>query len=139
MRHGLFTGIIALTLLGAVTVSAQTQPAVAPATPDNAAAFLGDWTVSANGSYGPVTMSVTLKAAEGKVVGEVADQNGKHTVTDVSKSGTSLTLSYVFDYQGNPIDAVVTLTPNDKTIDAFLDFAGGAAQFTGTATKKSGA
>ena len=80
-------------------------------------------------------MTVTVKAAEGKVVGEVADPNGKHTA-DVSKSGTSLVLSYVFDYQGNPIDAVITLTPNEKAVAANLDFAGGAAQFTGTATKK---
>jgi hypothetical protein len=35
-----------------------------------------------------------------------------------------------------PIDAVITLTPNDKTVDAALDFANGAAQFVGTAAKK---
>jgi len=57
-------------------------------------------------------------------------------VTDVGKSGTSLGLAYVFDYQGMPINTVVTLTPNDKQVDAMLDFANGAAQFTGTATKK---
>ena len=124
-------------LMGAVLAAAgQGQPASVPATPDNAAVFLGDWTINANGSYGPIAMAVTVKTADGKVVAELTDQNGKHAISDVTKSGTSLVLGYAFDYQGQAIDAVVTLTPNDKTVDALLDFAGGAAQFTGTATKK---
>jgi hypothetical protein len=81
-------------------------------------------------------MTVALKAAEGKVVGQVADQNGKHDLMDVTRAGTSLVLSYEFDYQGMPIAAIVTLTPNEKTVDAALDFAGGAATFAGTATRK---
>jgi hypothetical protein len=130
------SAIVAVILMGAVlTAGGRDQTSSTPATPENAAAFLGEWTVSATGSYGPITMTVTLKAAEGKVVGEIADPNGKHEA-GVAKSGTSVVLSYVFDYQGNAIDAVVTLTPKDNTVAANLDFAGGAANFVGTATKK---
>ena len=135
MRHVSFA-IAAAVLMGAVVAAGgRDQAASTPATLENTAPFHGEWTISANGSYGPIAMTVIVKAAEGKVVGEVADPNGKHTA-DVSKSGTSLVLSYVFDYQGNPIDAVITLTPNEKAVAANLDFAAGAAQFTGTATKK---
>ena len=123
-------------LSAVVAASAQNQPASTPATPENAASFLGEWTINATGSYGPVNMAVTLKATEGKVVGEVADANGKHAITTLTKSGSSVVFGYVFDYQGMPIDAVVTLTPKDKTVDAYLEFASGAAQFSGTATKK---
>jgi hypothetical protein len=130
--------IVAMAVLTGAILSAneRNQPQAVPATPDNAAAFLGDWTINATGSYGPLTMAVTLKAAEGKVTGEVADANGKHVVTDVSRSGPSVVFGYVFDYQGMAIDALVTLTPNEKTVNATLDFANGAAQFVGTATKK---
>ena len=134
MRHLSFAIAAAVLVSAVVAASARDQTAT-PATPENAAAFLGEWAISANGSYGPIAMAVIVKAADGKVVGEVADPNGKHTA-DASKSGTSLVLSYVFDYQGNPIDAVITLTPNEKAVAVNLDFAGGAAQFTGTATKK---
>jgi hypothetical protein len=128
---------LAAVVLVSVVVAAggRDQAASTPATPENTTAFHGEWAISANGSYGPISLTVIVKAAEGKVMGEVADPNGTHTA-DVSKSGTSLVLSYVFDYQGNPIDAVITLTPNDKAVAVNLDFAGGAAQFTGTATKK---
>lgn len=135
MRH-VSSAIVAAVLMGAALAAAgRDQAASTPATPENTAPFHGEWTISANGSYGPITMTVTVKAADGKVVGEVVDPNGKHTA-EASKSGTSLVLSYVFDYQGNPIDAVITLTPNEKAVAANLDFAAGAAQFTGTATKK---
>jgi hypothetical protein len=117
----------------------QARPATVPATADNAASFLGEWTITASStSYGNTTMTLTLKAADGKVAGEAADTNGRHPFTDVSKSGDSLIAAYAFDYQGTAVDAIVTLTPNekDKTVDAYLDFANGAALFVGTATKK---
>jgi hypothetical protein len=135
MRHLSFAMAAAALMSAIVAAGGRDQAAATPATPENTSVFHGEWAVSANGSYGPIALTVMVKAAEGKVVGEVADPNGKHTA-DVSKSGTSLVLSYVFDYQGNPIDAVITLTPGENAVAASLDFAGGAAQFTGTATKK---
>lgn len=138
MRH-LCSSLLAAAWLvaGVAPASAQSAPAPVPATPDNAATFLGTWTIDANGSYGPVSLEATLKVAEGKVTGEVSSVTiGKTTMTDISKAGTSLVFVYVFDYQGMPVTAVVTLTPSDKKVDAYLDMAGGAAQFTGTATKK---
>jgi hypothetical protein len=134
----LFSAIVVATVLTAGTVSVRTQtlPPV-PATPENAASFLGEWTITASSSsYGETTVAMTLKVADGKIAGEVSDANGKHQLSDISKSGSSLVAYYVFDYQGTPVDTVVTLTPNDNNVSAYLDFANGAAQFAGTATKK---
>ena len=128
--------VLSVMLVCAVSLAAQGQAKPVAATPENAAAFLGDWIITAKGSYGDLTVNLTLKAADGKVAGEASDTNGKHAIGDVAKSGNSLVASYVFDYQGMPIDAVITLTPNDKNVDAALDFANGAAQFVGTAAKK---
>jgi hypothetical protein len=78
-----------------------------------------------------------LKVTDGKVLGEISSVAvGKQAIADISRTGPSLMLRYVFDYQGNPVNAVITLTPGEKTINAHLDFADGAAQMTGTATKK---
>ena len=130
---------LAVLQVSAPAANGQAQPAPVPATAENAAAFLGEWTINASStSYGNTTMTLTLKATDGRVAGEAADTNGRHPLTDVSKSGESVVAVYAFDYQGTPVDAVVTLTPNekDKTIEAYLDFANGAALFVGTATKK---
>jgi hypothetical protein len=46
-------------------------------------------------------------------------------------------LGYSFTWEGNPVDAVVSLTPGkDGPMAAQIDFAGGAYVMTGTATKK---
>lgn len=121
-------------------VDAQAEaPRAVPATPETAAPFLGDWTVAANGNYGPATFAITIKVDAGKVVGEISSaQAGKSAITDIVKAGASLVLRYVMDYQGNGVNVVISLTPGEKQVDAALDFADGAAQMTGTAVKKVG-
>jgi hypothetical protein len=126
----------ALSMAAVLSADTQDQPKAVPATPENVASFLGEWTITANGSYGEANEALTLKVADGKVTGDISDANGQHALTSISTSGTNLVFTYVFDYQGMTIDAVVTLTPNEKKVDAVLDFASGAAQFVGTATKK---
>jgi hypothetical protein len=136
MRIAIAAVVLGMLLTGPVAASSRqgaAQPV--PATPQNAAAFVGDWTVDA----GDASLTLSVKVVEGKLVGEVTAQTGTHAVETMSIAGPSLVLGYNFDYQGMAIDSVVTLTPNDKTktIDVLLDFANGAAQFPGTATKKA--
>ena len=58
-------------------------------------------------------------------------------IADVTKADQSLVLAYSFDYQGNAVHAVVSLTPAaDGKMSAQIDFAGGAYVMSGTATKK---
>jgi nitrogen fixation protein FixH len=49
----------------------------------------------------------------------------------------SLVLGYSFTWEGNPVDAAVSLTPAaDGKMTAQIDFANGAYIMSGTATKK---
>jgi hypothetical protein len=123
----------------AATPAAQNSAAPVAATPENAAAFLGDWTLTAEGANGPATFNLTVKNDAGKVVGEISSEmQPKTPITDVWKGARDLTLRYNFDYQGMSVPVVVTLTPGADKTDALIDFADGAYQMAGTAKKGQG-
>ena len=117
--------------------AAQTPAAPVAATPENAAAFIGDWTLSAEGANGPATFALSVKNDAGKVAGEISSEmQAKTPITDVWKGANNLILKYNFDYQGMAVPVVITLTPSGDKIDAQFDFADGAYQMLGSATKK---
>jgi hypothetical protein len=135
----LFLALVAAVFIAGGAVARAQEAASMAATPDNAAAFLGDWTLDATGNYGPASFAITLKAADGKVVGEISSANAaKQAITDISRAGATLVLRYVLDYQGMPVNVIIRLTPADGKVAADLDFADGAAQMAGTAVKKAG-
>lgn len=107
-------------------------------TPQQAAPFIGDWTLALQGPNGPGTFAVSLKVEKDKVVGEVSsDQLPKLPVTSISMADKNLVLGYSFTWEGNPVEAVITLTPGTEgKTAAQIDFAGGAYVMTGTAVKK---
>ena len=80
---------------------------------------------------------MSLKVEKEKVVGEVSsDQLPKLPVTSISMADKSLVLGYSFNWEGNAVEAVITLTPGaEGKTAAQIDFAGGAVM-TGMATKK---
>ena len=83
-----------------------------------------------------MAMALSIKADAGKVLGEIgSDQMPKAMIADITKAGTALVLRYDFDYQGQAIPVSVTLTPAGEKVTASMDFAGGAFQMSGTATK----
>jgi hypothetical protein len=131
--RALAVGIVAL----ALPCSAMAQN-IHPASTTEAAPFLGDWTLDLQGPNGPGQFTVTLKTDKDKVTGEVSSEvAGTQPITSVSMAEKSLVLNYSFLYEGNPVDAVVSLTPApDGKTAAQIDFAGGAYTMTGTATKK---
>lgn len=129
----LFTVVIGLIS----TAGAGLSQSPAAATPENAASFIGDWTLSAKGDQGPAQFGLSIKAEEGKVVGSIAmGQQGSQPITDITLNGKTLVLRYDFDYQGMPIDAVVSLTPDGDKVALQVAFAGGAYSMSGTAEKK---
>jgi hypothetical protein len=66
-----------------------------------------------------------------------SDALPKQTITSFSTAEKSLLLGYSFTWEGNPVDAVVTLTPaSEGPLKARIDFANGAYVMEGTATKK---
>jgi hypothetical protein len=143
-----FTALAALVITSTSAARAQTPaaPAAAPAAPvaepsalraADAKALLGDWTIAAEGPQGPAAIALTLKADGDKTVGEISsDAMPPTTITDITKAGDSVFLRYSFDYQGNAVPTVLTLTPSGETLTASFDFAEGAYTMTGTASRK---
>jgi hypothetical protein len=134
VSHMIRTVIASMALMaGLITPQAAAQVKPADAEP-----FVGDWTLALQGPNGPGNFDLTIKVEKEKVVGEIKNQEmPAQAITDITKVEKSLVLRYSFDYQGNPVDAAVSLTPAEggKT-NAEIDFAGGAYVMSGTATKK---
>jgi hypothetical protein len=110
----------------------------AQVTAADAAPFLGDWTLNLQGPNGPGTFDLSVKVEKDKVVGEIANANmASQAITDIVKVDKSLVLRYTFSYEGNPVDAAVSLSPGEEgKLVAQIDFAGGAYVMSGTAAKK---
>jgi hypothetical protein len=123
---------VAFVFAGTTRAGAQTV-----ATPESAAAFLADWTLQVEGANGPATFALSVKADGTKVVGQISSETQpQQAITDITTSGNSLLLRYMFDYQGTPVAVLVTLKPDGDKMGAQLDFAEGAYVMSGTATKK---
>ena len=129
----------------AVLLSLSAIPGAAQATQPpsqisivEAAPFLGEWTLALEGQNGPATFALSIRADKDKVTADIAsDAVPKQTIHTISLANKSLVLAYNFPWDGNSIDAAVTLTPlQDGKTAAKIDFAGGAYTMTGTATKK---
>src|SRR5262245_36027409 len=108
-RAALVAGLLASVASAAPSVvnAAQAGTQVSPA---DAAAFLGDWTLTLQGPNGPGVFDLTVKVEKEKVVGEISNQQmPTQPISDVSKVDKSLMLSYSFTWEGNPVGAVVSL------------------------------
>ena len=133
-KRALLFGLL-VAALATAQMGAQQAPPISPA---DAAPFLGEWTLTLEGPNGPGTFNLMMKVENEKVLGEIANEMvPAQAITNVSIANKSLRLAYTFPWEGNPIDAVVTLTPAEggKT-SAQIDFAGGAYTMNGTAMKK---
>lgn len=143
-RTVLTAGALAATLLSAPALIAfgaeasVTWQAAAQVTPAEAAAFIGDWTLALQGPDGPGTFELSLTVEKEKVIGEISsEQLAKQPISTIGRTDKGLTLGYSFTWEGNPVDAVISLTPGaDGKVKAEIDFAGGAYIMSGTATKK---
>ncbi len=101
-----------------------------------ASAFVGDWTLSMDSPDGGFDMSLSVKDVGGKVAAQISnDFQGTLTITRISKSGDKLVLTYDSDYEGQPYDVVLTLTPDGDNLDVTMDLAGGYFVMDGTGTK----
>ena len=132
MARVIGTIAVAIALASAV-ISAQALTAV------DAGAFMGSWTLALDSPQGNFEQSLVLKEEAGKVVAEISNQMQPEVqkVTDVSKKGDDLVLKFAGNFQGNPFDAMITLTPDgtDKCKVSF-DVNGGQFTMNGTGTKK---
>ena len=134
----LVAGIATAPALTLATPTPRVAEQARAATPTDAAPFVGDWTLTLQGPNGPATFDLSVKVEGEKVVGEISSEMmPKQPIADVTLADKSLVLAYSFQWEGNPVAAVVSLTPaaEGKTT-AQIDFAGGAYVMTGTAAKK---
>jgi hypothetical protein len=133
-------GVVVLALPYAVCAhgAAATVQAPTPVSAADAAPFLGEWTLALQGPDRAGTFMLSISVEKEKVVAEIAsDELAKQPISTISLVNKSLILGYSFVYQGNGVDAVVSLTPDkDGKTTAQIDFAGGAYVMSGPATKK---
>jgi hypothetical protein len=141
--------VAAAMLAASVTVGggSEAAPALAPlhqaaAAPSVAAAdlapFLGDWTLTLNGPNGPATMGLSIRSEKDKPAADLSsDAMPKQAISDFSMADKTLVMNYSFTWEGNPVSAVISMTPAASgPMTAQIDFAGGAYVMTGTAAKK---
>ena len=127
------------TLAFALMLTPFANAAEAQLTPADAGAFMGSWALTLDSPQGSFEQSMVLKDEAGKVVAELSNQMQPDVqkVTDVTKNGNDLVLKFAGNFQGNPFDAVITLTPDgtDKC-KVLFDINGGQFSMNGTGTKK---
>jgi hypothetical protein len=110
----------------------------ARATPENAAAYLGEWSLNLDSPNGPVAMSLALKNNAGRVGGELSSEmQPAQAFSEITRRGTGLELKYTFDYQGTHLEGVVNLTPDNGKMLATISIAEGAYVMEGTAARKT--
>jgi hypothetical protein len=129
-------------LIGTIALAFALSSAVATAqalTAADAGAFMGTWVLTLDSPQGAFEQNVVLKDEGGKLVAELSSQIQPETqkVTDITKTGADLVMKFAGDFQGNPFDAAITMTP-DGTDKAKVTFDVNGGQFTmsGTGIKK---
>lgn len=143
-RIVIVTGAVAASLVSARPLAAagagvpDIQQAGGQVTAADASPFVGDWTLALQGPNGPGEFDLSVKVENEKVSADIAsEQLPKLPIREISKADKTLNLVYSFTWEGNPVEAVVSLTPaTDGKVTAQIDFAGGAYIMSGTATKK---
>src|SRR5690606_28573413 len=95
----LFTSACLVLALTSAPALAQT-PASTPATEADVQTLLGDWTISGESQMGPFVVALKMAVAEGKPVATLSSEVQAPTeITDITKSGEDLVLTYWFDYE----------------------------------------
>lgn len=115
------------------TLSAQSSSVPA----GEAQEFLGQWSLGLTGAQGEqILLSIDIQDADGQVAAEVAADGLAQAVAveRVTRSGSSLVLSFTPMVQGQPIPVEITLTPAGENLDASVIAADGMFAADGTAT-----
>ena len=131
-----YFGLLALASLVLTPASAAAQSSVATA---EAAAFVGNWTISVDSPQGPLEQSIDIKDASGKLSALLTSPvaPGPTEITDISKAGSDLVLKFAGEFQGQPFTAAITLAPEgDDKAKVTFDVMDGMFVMAGTGAKK---
>lgn len=128
-----FVGMLAFAIL-LWPVAARAQGLA----PTDAGEFMGEWTLSLESPQGPFEQALKLKDEGGKVIGEMTNQMQPEVqkITEISKEKGDLVMKFAGNFQGNPFDATITITPDgaDKA-KVLFDINGGQFSMSGTGTR----
>jgi len=120
------------------------KPAPVPVTPADVAPLMGTWQIPLETPTGRLVASLVFRTEGGKVVAGIsAPQFPERKITDITKSGQTVTLKASGDYSGpltaysGPVTMVLTLKPKGEDQAAWFDFNNSGFQLGGTAKKKS--
>ena len=129
-------------LIGTIALAIALSSPIAAAqalTVADAGAFMGSWSLMLDSPQGAFEQTLVLKDDGGKVVGDISNQMQPvvQKVTDITKDKDNLVLKFAGNFQGNPFDAAITMTPDgtDK-VKVTFDVNGGQFTMNGTGTKK---
>jgi hypothetical protein len=120
-------------------LGAVAQPAgVAALATAEAAAFIGNWTLTLESPQGAFAQTLVIKDADGHVQAEISNelQPDAVAITDISKAGDDLVLRFTGDFQGQPFNATITMTPDgDKKAKVSFDVMDGQFVMEGDGVK----
>ena len=123
---------------------AASAAAGAPVKPADVAPLMGTWEIPLETPTGRLVANLVFRTEAGKVVAGVSAPNFKEfKITDITKSGQTVTLKASTDYSGplasysGPVTMVLTLKPKGADQAAWFDFNNSGFQIGGTAKKKA--
>jgi hypothetical protein len=124
--------------------AAAPAPAAVPVTPADVKSMLGTWQIPLETPTGRLVVTLVFRLEGDKVVAGVsAPSFPEHKITDITKSGSALTLKAATDYSGalssysGRVEMVLTLSPKGEDRAALFNFNTGKYEIGGTAKKQS--
>ncbi len=100
----------------------------------DASGFLGEWVLNMETPRGNRERNLALTDVGGKVAAELS--GGTVSVTDISKSGSDLVLSFEFDRQGNTVPVTLTLGLDGDLLKATQNVNNGMFTMSGIGSKR---
>jgi len=121
-----------LAVLAPQSISAQSQ-----LDSSEAQAFMGTWVVNIDSDFGAFSMDLEVTDMSGKVGASLGapEMGGMQPVSDITRTGEGLTLSWELDAQGQLVDATMILSPAGEGLSALFTVADGQFTAVGTATR----
>ncbi len=129
----------AATVLGVLLVAGPATAGQASMLDSSAAsAFMGTWVVSMESPRGGTfDQTLTIRDEGGKVAARLeGGRGGSNDITDITKDGDDLKLTYEREGRGGLIDIVVTLTLDGEMLNVTQVFGGGQFSMNGTGKKQ---
>lgn len=103
----------------------------------DAEGFMGEWVLTMETPRGNRERNLALTDVGGKVAAELSGgRGGTRSVTDISKSGSDLVLSFEFERQGNTVPVMLTIGLEGDMLKATQDVNNGMFTMSGTGSKR---